>query len=558
MAVVRKIADISLVAEINRSPQTTVYRGFQESKDRWVLVKVLSTQYSSDHTASQAILKEARLVSRIKHPNVVSLYSFGESDMGNYIVTEFIDGLDLAELVARSPIPAELACFILFQTAQGLQAAHKQNILHRDIKPSNIMISNRGEVKLTDFGMASPRHDEDLSEACGTLPYFAPEQILGQPQDHFSDIFSLGATFYEILAGLPAFQGKTVNDFFQSILNDDPTGYLSNHRGIPEKLVDLCKAMLEKKCDSRLQNCDQLTRQLAQLQDKKLLKSGAGFLEQFVQDPESYQSQEDYLNLTTAPPRQRNKTAYRVAGFAIILISVVLYSAFSLKQNEPIVPEAKTADSGLAATDSLAPPPVTGGTPEQQAPVPAPAVVLAKSIDSALPVVREDAIRPDSTKPVAPVSVPTVKPLRIGPGFLDITCIPWSYVYVDDDSIGMTPLQTHIELTPGSHRVTFKNPNFPLQQIQIEIEEGKTEVLQFSFWATVGRLKLKINPWAEVYIDKQYKDTIPPQEEPIVLSPGSHLLTLKHPSIGEWETTIDVLPAKTLELQFNLRSLIPQ
>jgi len=556
MAVVRQIEDISLVAEINRSPQTVVYRGYQESTQRCVLVKVLTPQFSSDPSASQSILKEARLISRIKHPNVVSLYSCGESTAGNYIVTEFIDGLNLAELLARKPLPPELAWFVLMQTAQGLRAAHKQNVLHRDIKPSNIMISNRGEVKLTDFGMASPRNEGDLTEARGTLPYLAPEQILGQPQDCYSDIFSLGATFYEMLAGLPAFQGETVNEFFQSVLNDNPTAYLSRNQAVPDKLVVLCKAMLDKKSQSRIQDCDHLVAHLLRLQKKKLVKTGSNFLELFVNEPESYRSQIDYLNLADERPRQYKRTAYGFAGFAVLLLVIGLYAAFR-PDSKTTALDVKKAKNTLQAGDSLMPPPIRGA-PAKAMPAPEESSPTPRLTATARPFIQEEVQTPDTTTVTQSVLLSGAATEPSGPGFLDITCIPWSYVYIDDDSIGMTPLQRLVNLAPGRHRITFKNPNFPAQQTDVAIAEGETQALQFSFWATVGRLKLDINPWAEVYIDNQYKDTIPPQDEPIVLSPGSHLLTLKHPTLGEWQTTIELVPAKTLELQFNLRSLIPQ
>jgi serine/threonine-protein kinase len=127
---------------------------------------------------------------------------------------------------------------------------------------------------------------------------------------------------------------------------------------------------------------------------------------------------------------------------------------------------------------------------------------------------------------------------------------------VDLDSIGTTPLNASVRLTAGPHDLVLRNPSFPQHTTTINIEENNTENYSFSFWSTVGQLKLEISPWAEVFIDDEYKDTIPPQEKPLILAPGAHNLLLRHPSLGEWKTEIEVSAGKSLELQFNLRTLL--
>jgi len=141
-------------------------------------------------------------------------------------------------------------------------------------------------------------------------------------------------------------------------------------------------------------------------------------------------------------------------------------------------------------------------------------------------------------------------------GFLKLKCTPWAYVFIDADSVGMTPLRDSLELGVGQHHVVFKNPDFPEHETTVEIENDAVLSYQFSMWALVGKLNLEISPWAEVFIDGKYRDTIPPQERPLIILPGDHTLALKHPDLGDFETTFEISVEENLNLRFNLRSLL--
>ncbi|MFQ5825494.1 MAG: serine/threonine protein kinase, partial [bacterium] len=235
MGTIKQIGEIQIFAEIYQGATTLVYKGYQPSLDRVVLLKLLRPEFNHDKLLSQRLEEEAKLIAKIQHPNVVAIYDYGRQDPFTYFAAEFIEGFNLHDLIQMNKLPPELAWFILLETSKGLKAAHDKNIIHKDIKPSNILISHEGQVKLTDFGMASlhlPSVDEEVVEVRGTLAYFSPEQILGEEIKKSSDLFSLGATFYEMLTGSQAFFGKTPGDYMNAILHDEPTQFLKKFADI--------------------------------------------------------------------------------------------------------------------------------------------------------------------------------------------------------------------------------------------------------------------------------------------------------------------------------------
>ena len=222
-----KIADIQPFAELARSATTVVYKGYQRSLGRFVLLKVLQPGLGHDDERVLRFEAEARLIAQVQHPNVVAIYAAGYDDGQAYLAAEFVEGVDGRELVARGPLPPELAVFIVLEVARGLQAAHAHGILHRDLKPSNILISHAGQVKLTDFGMASLADDEAGGEVRGTSGYLAPELVRGEPPTEASDLFSLGVTFYEALAGRAAFTGADTGALLDAVLHEPPRAGLT-------------------------------------------------------------------------------------------------------------------------------------------------------------------------------------------------------------------------------------------------------------------------------------------------------------------------------------------
>lgn len=191
---------------LGRGGMGAVYKGWQEHLGRAVAIKLLPAELSTDDQFVARFQREARLLAALQHPNIVSVYDFGQMPDGQlYFVMEYVEGTDLRRVLQGDGLEPDRALGIIVQVCEALQAAHRQGVIHRDIKPANILLTSGDRVKLADFGLA--RREGELqegltcpNEVLGTPDYMAPEQRAGRP-DSRTDIFALGVTLYEMLTG---------------------------------------------------------------------------------------------------------------------------------------------------------------------------------------------------------------------------------------------------------------------------------------------------------------------------------------------------------------------
>ncbi len=193
-----------------------VYLAEDSVFNRRVAIKVITAGLADEPAADAFFLRKARAMATVEHPNVVRIYSFGESTGSAYLVMEYVEGETLAErLRAQGRLSVEEAIPLALQITDALDAAWEKGIVHRDVKPANVLIDSRGRVRVGDFGLAkmvSTREDASLTRAgliMGTPDYLSPEQARGESVDFRSDIYSLGVLLYEILAGSRPFAGTT-------------------------------------------------------------------------------------------------------------------------------------------------------------------------------------------------------------------------------------------------------------------------------------------------------------------------------------------------------------
>ena len=226
-----------VIKEIGRGGMGIVFQAKDIRLNRTVALKFLAKELTRDSTAMQRFLQEAQAAAALDHPNICTVYEVDDIDDQMYISMNYIEGKSLKEKLEDEPLEVDEAVGIVLQVAEGLKEAHEKGIVHRDVKPSNIMISDKGRAIITDFGLAKLSWGADLTKAStimGTVAYMSPEQARGDDVDQRTDIWSLGAVFYEILTGKPPFKNRFDQAAVYAILNEDPTP-ISSFRSVPTR-----------------------------------------------------------------------------------------------------------------------------------------------------------------------------------------------------------------------------------------------------------------------------------------------------------------------------------
>jgi eukaryotic-like serine/threonine-protein kinase len=239
---------------------------------RQVAIKLLKERYASDEQIRRRFLREAQTASILSHPNIATIYEIGEVNGIPYIVMEYVRGRTLASLARKRPLPVAEIVQIGLQVAQALAEAHQAGIVHRDIKSSNILLSERGQIKVLDFGLAKawslaqPVAAATITEPgmlMGTVTYMSPEQAAGKDAlDHRTDIFSLGVVMYEISTGQLPFDGSTYLEIIEAITKQDPPAPHLVWPEIPLRLSQVIMQMLAKRCEDRFATAEEVIQSL--------------------------------------------------------------------------------------------------------------------------------------------------------------------------------------------------------------------------------------------------------------------------------------------------------
>ncbi len=247
-----------IVRELGKGSMGVVYEAHDPNIDRLVALKVLRPDRLTSEAFVERFLKEAKAIGRVSHQNIVTVYDVGQDHGTIYIAMELLEGTPLDDVIREKGLTIDETVNIGIQIAETLDYAHHKGIVHRDIKPSNILLTSNGRIKITDFGIA---HIEDPSaaqltqagEILGTPAYMAPEQVVGQPVDGRSDLYSLGVILYELSTGKRPFRGSNLASVFKAVTQDNPPEPVKTNSDIPLDLSRLIMKALSKVPDERFQ-----------------------------------------------------------------------------------------------------------------------------------------------------------------------------------------------------------------------------------------------------------------------------------------------------------------
>jgi len=350
----RQLGRYKVLQLLGKGGMGAVYRGRDPNLKRLVAIKTLRSELAANDDFIARFRREAQLAAQFRSPHVVHVYDQGREGTVEYIVMDFVEGEDLADVLAREgKLEEKRACAICADVVRALQEAQKHSIIHRDIKPQNIMLeAEDGTVKLADLGIGkqvtAAGDSEDSKQlsltvgAIGTPPYMSPEQAMGETDVDFrSDIFSLGATLFHLVCGRLAYEGKTPQMIMMKVAHDPPPDPCAANRDLSRGMVSVIRKMMAKDVAHRYQSLDAL------LSDLENVAQGIPRTV-VAEEPAPVQEQEPQPHRPTtrplpAPPPRRGWQMAAVVAVVLVLAGGAL--AWYLSRREPTVTSAKPRTS---------------------------------------------------------------------------------------------------------------------------------------------------------------------------------------------------------------------
>ncbi len=269
------ISHYRILAQIGAGGMGVVYKAYDEQLEREVALKVLLPGLLAEEGARKRFRKEALALARLNHPNIATIFEFGNEGGADFLVTEYIPGITLDMKLSAGALGVEETVRLGTQLATGLAAAHEQGLIHRDLKPGNLRVTPDGLLKILDFGLAQlvPRASDDgltatqtrTQEIAGTLPYMAPEQLRGGMADARTDIWAAGAVLHEMATGKRPFSESGTPLLINAILNSNPARASRTNQNIPSGMDDIILKALQKDVSRRYQTASELRADLERL-----------------------------------------------------------------------------------------------------------------------------------------------------------------------------------------------------------------------------------------------------------------------------------------------------
>jgi TolB-like protein/tetratricopeptide (TPR) repeat protein len=296
----QSLSHYRITAKLGEGGMGVVYRARDTELGREVAIKVLPQDVAADPERLQRLLREAKTVAKLNHPNIVTIYSVEQASLGDggepihFLTMELIEGLRLCDLIPARGVTLERFFELAIPLADAVSAAHQRGVTHRDLKPANVMVTGEGHLKVLDFGLAKatdlPPGADGATELptatltaddriAGTVAYMSPQQVEGKPLDHRSDIFSLGVVLVEMVTGRNPFQGGSSAQIMSAILRDTPPPATALRPDVPQQLDRILNHCLEKEPEDRFQTARDVHNELRQLkaeiESKAIARSGA-------------------------------------------------------------------------------------------------------------------------------------------------------------------------------------------------------------------------------------------------------------------------------------------
>lgn len=267
----KAISHYRILEKIGKGGMGVVYKAEDKKLKRTVALKFLPSELTQNQESKERFIREAQAAAALNHPHICIIHEIDESEGQTFIAMEYIEGQSLMEKIMSGPLKTDESIEIAVQIAEGLKVAHEKGIIHRDIKPANIMLTENGQAKIMDFGLAKLEWEVDLTKTAiimGTAAYMSPEQARGEKVDHRTDIWSFGALLYEMFTGIPPFKSGQIQSVIYSILNENPLPITKLRKDIPMELEHVIQKSLKKESLNRYKDIGELILELKSIDTK--------------------------------------------------------------------------------------------------------------------------------------------------------------------------------------------------------------------------------------------------------------------------------------------------
>lgn len=314
----KQLGPYRVVAPLGEGGMAAVYKAYQPGMDRYVALKILPRHFASDPQFAARFQQEAKVIANLQNPHILPVHDFGEADGYTYIVMPYVEGGTLASLLRGQPLPLEQMRSVISQVGDALDYAHSRGLVHRDVKPSNVLVDERGNCLLTDFGIAKIVEGNvkltNTGGILGTPAYMSPEQGLGQKLDGRSDIYALGVILYEMATGRIPYNAETPMGIVTKHITDPLPPPRSVNPGLPEAVERVILKALAKNADDRYQTA----------------RAMVEALDDAMPAEESHEAAPQAVIRTAPPQREVPKPRRTVSGWVWVALAVAIVGCIGL------------------------------------------------------------------------------------------------------------------------------------------------------------------------------------------------------------------------------------
>ncbi len=542
---------------LKKDAHSSVYIANHIYLGKKIFLKTLNTRNLPDQSILSRFKREAKILARLDHPNIIKVLDFGTYQHHFYISFEYFESRNLRDPIRSNQLDVARKIDLTRQILEGLSFAHQNQIIHRDVKPENILIDDEYQLKIADFGLAVILNEDQVTQKStlvGTAGYMSPEQVGGGVLSAQSDIFSAGIVIYELFSGKNPFIGKDLGETINNILKVDLQKLLEQNTELPEEIRLILNRMLVRDRNQRAATVQEV---LNELNPQIEFTATAG----------------------NHDSKRRTISRWAMLGGLVLLISIgglLVYNYRSLDESnlgtmsygskseerrgkseerggENVERRGKSKErrvidagrEGESGQDSK-PDGLMSHQAKNSAGIP-PSQTNNRASRTESIARRTVSGSTEKVRPNEPDTLPL-------PGKLFVRTRPSSNIFIDSIRMGETPLQKPIELAPGEYQLGLVNANFPGHQQSLKIQSEQTVNFSVDFDTLFGYLDCQIYPWAEITIDGEPRGQTP-LLHPIAISPGNHQLSVKNPRFETFETEITITRKDTLRYQLNLENL---